>query len=859
MFHMVVIRRFSRKRVLERACRLTHSDAVVGSAWERGGMGGAGPRRVLALALALATVALAGARDVARTDVGAPSEGMGGFTRTESPRRALAQWTLPPRRAVPSPEDVRLPWRTSPRAAASAAMGSDNSAPLGEEEDHHETDGIPTTTSLTTDYDELDADYFARRTESKIIDPLDRQLERWYRTTDELEAPLPESRRVEAEEERDEEAKAPTETDDASPRTVGLDRGDESAAGKKPPPSETEETDANATSFVTATNASSETKHERGDQRAAGEKLGWLEAQLEEKAEKKEARSRDRNDTRVSFDAVELFYADVTDPRRPVGEAIYQGPREGGKKATDARRTAFDDALEDARFDVTTEELERDEAEYRAWAAARRVKEENENDGQRENDGSAETGDDAVTSEADAVVDAIVADAEALRERARKMFRRNTTSEHDEAQSQNESRNEAEAQSQNFVNARDVAARVVRDAEDRGAKSEMAAEAIAAVASDDDSARRAIIAAAKRALEEDGVLPAGVTPEDMTRGDAESEAESAPAEKEEKLPGVPVPPSNATASNATASNATASNATASSDGNGRRIPSLGAKRSKGGSKGTGSPSGTDRDLESSMFAASTDLKHASEEEGKAKAKKASSAATSKTASTKSSSSTKRTSRTSKSSKSLSRKESLSREEKEKEKEKAPTGPLSASEEIDAAMAALVAAAKTDADAARAQIDASEDSGDDSAYVAAVGTVIPQHDFGEGIRATSAEHLQTQRAEERVASSRLETLVVSAVAVGVVGFGFASLRDFLLRDRQSLDASARLSDAAETGPAGEGALGAVSPASLSRKQKPEDRRKSEDDVLDAPKAKTPTKKHVATASPRAREKTPLLPK
>ena len=854
MFHMV-IRRFSRKRVLERAC-LTHSDAVVGSAWERGGMGGAGPRRVLALALALATVALAGARDVARTDVGAPSEGMGGFTRTESPRRALAQWTLPPRRAVPSPEDARLPWRTSPRAAASAAMGSDNSAPLGEEEDHHETDGIPTTTSLTTDYDELDADYFARRTESKIIDPLDRQLERWYRTADELEAPLPESRRVEAEEEREEEAKAPTETDDASPRTVGLDRGDESAAGKKPPPSETEETGANATSFVTATNASSETKHERGDKRAVGEKLGWLEAQLEEKAEKKEARSRDRNDTRVSFDAVELFYADVTDPRRPVGEAIYQGPREGGKKATDARRTAFDDALEDARFDVTTEELERDEAEYRAWAAARDSARENENDG------SAETGDDAVTSEADAVVDAIVADAEALRERARKMFRRNTTSEHDEAeaQSQNEaaeaqSQNEAaEAQSQKQKVARDVAARVMRDAEDRGAKSEMAAEAIAAVASDDDSARRAIIAAAKRALEEDGVLPAGVTPEDVTRGDAESEAESAPAEKEEKRV-VPVPPSNATASNATASNATAS-----SDGNGRRIPSLGAKRSKGGSKGTGSPSGTDRDLESSMFAASTDLKHASEEEGKAKAKKASSAATSKTASTKSSSSTKRTSRTSKSSKRLSRKESLSREEKEKEKEKekAPTGPLSASEEIDAAMAALVAAAKTDADAARAQIDASEDSGDDSAYVAAVGTVIPQHDFGEEIRATSAEVLQTQRTEERVASSRLETLVVSAVGVGVVGFGFASLRDFLLRDRESLDASARLSDVAETGPAGEGALGAVSPASLLRKQKPEDRRKSEDE-RDAPKAKTPTKKDIATASPRAREKTPLLPK
>ena len=138
-------------------------------------------------------------------------------------------------------------------------------------------------------------------------------------------------------------------------------------------------------------------------------------------------------------------------------------------------------------------------------------------------------------------------------------------------------------------------------------------------------------------------------------------------------------------------------------------------------------------------------------------------------------------------------------------------------------------------------------------VAAVGTVIPQHDFGEEIRATSAEVLQTQRTEERVASSRLETLVVSAVGVGVVGFGFASLRDFLLRDRESLDASARLSDAADAGPAGEGALGAVSPASG---QKPL-RRKSEDE-RDAPRAKTPTKRG-ATASPRAREKTPLLPK
>ena len=240
---------------------------------------------------------------------------------------------------MPSPEDVRLPWRTSPRAAASAAMGSDNSAPLGEEEDHHETDGIPTTTSLTTDYDELDADYFARRTESKIIDPLDRQLERWYRTADELEAPLPESRRVEAEEEREEEAKAPTETDDASPRTVGLDRGDESVE-RKPPPSETEETGTNATSFVTATNASSETKHERGDERA-GEKLGWLEAALEEKAEKKEARARE-NETTRAYLSTPSSCSTRTSPIR-VGRWARRFTKALAKKTAERKRQTRDD------------------------------------------------------------------------------------------------------------------------------------------------------------------------------------------------------------------------------------------------------------------------------------------------------------------------------------------------------------------------------------------------------------------------------------------------------------------------------------------------------------------------------------
>ena len=284
-------------------------------------MGGAGPRPALALALALATVALAGARDVARTDAGAHLDGTGGFT---GPRRALAQWTLPPRLAVPSPEDLRLPWQTSPRAAASAAMGSDNFAPLGEDDDDHETDGIPKTTSLTTDYDDADADYFALRAEGKLTDPLEQELARWYRTTDELEAPLPESQRVE-------EPERPTETDDAlDEETVETDLpGDERQVPEAPhdeekPPRKDEETYANATSFSPSTRSASETSEEgEGEKQkrsSAGERLGWLEAALAEEEEEKEEKEPE---TRVakkkppeSFDDVELFYADATDPRR---------------------------------------------------------------------------------------------------------------------------------------------------------------------------------------------------------------------------------------------------------------------------------------------------------------------------------------------------------------------------------------------------------------------------------------------------------------------------------------------------------------------------------------------------------------
>ena len=828
-------------------------------------MGSACPRRVLVLALALATVALAGARDVARKDVDAPPEDTGGFTRTEGPRRALAQWTLPPRRALPSPEDLRLPWQTSPRAAASAAMGSDHLAPLGGDGDDHETDGIPTPTSLATDYDELDADYFARRTDSKITDPLEQQLARWYRTTDELEAPLPESRRVE------EVAEEPTETDDASPRTDGLDRGDESAIfdaaeereeEKPKPPSSREDVGANATSFSTSTSAPSEMTERRGDARdeRAGEALGWRkeaeaarkEEEKEEAATARDARRRPRDErTDFDFEAVELFYADVTDPRRPVGEAIYEGQKT--KRATES----VDDASKDA-FEPTAEELERDEAEYRAWAAARRAAETRAGvfvaDDVGEN-GESEKPARGPPPEADAVVDAIVADAEALRERARKVL--NATSA---PRAAGAARDAAAVRRE----ARVVASRVARDAEDRGAGKEAAAEAIAATAMDDDSARRAIIAAARRAMEETGELPRGVTPEDIARGDVESDAESTPAEKAR----VPAP-----------------NATASSDGNRRRTPALGAARlgaARLGAKRSRSskPSGTDHDLESNMFAAYSDLKHESqaEEDGKAKAKAASAAKASSAATAKSSESSSTESSSSK--KTSSKKTSKSSKASKTPREDVssgtpPTGPLLASEKIDAEMAALVAAAKsnTDAERRRSEPDSradetSEASGNE--YVAAVGTVISQHDFGEDIRETSAEILRAQRTEERVASTRAETAAVFVVAVFVVGSGFASLRRFLLLDRERLDSTAR--DEGTAGPTrqsdpasssgfvgAEGTAGedgkdvrdAVSPASG---EKPRRRSKGES----APTAKTPTKRG-ATASPRAREKTPLLPK
>ena len=785
------------------------------------------PRRVLALALALATVALAGARDVARTDAGAPPEGTGGCTRTEGPRRALAQWTLHPRRAVPSPDDLRLRWQTSPRAAASASMGSDNLAPLGEDDDDHETDGIPTTTSLTTDYDELDADYFARRTESKITDPLEQELARWYRTTDEPEAPLPESPRVE------EEAKEPADTDDALPRTVGLDSGDE------------KRTAADAAGDAKPRKSSSRDKKNFSDEEKAGEALGWRrkEAEAARKAEEEAAGAAREEKREDAFGAVELFYADVTDPRRPVGEAVYEGRKPSGTEAKKTSGPSLDDAPEGEKaedaFEPTAEELERDEAEYRAWVATRRAG--------KHGEGSTE---DDVRENGDAFVDAVVADAEALRERARRAL--NATS----APSSARDATVVKQGARDVVARANVAARGARDAEDRGARHERAVEAFAATARD-DSARRTVVGEARRANEKDGELPRGViiSLEDIrSRDGVESDtASNATA-------------SNATASNATASNATVSNATVSSDGNRRRTPALGAPRVSRSSR----RSGTDRDLEANMFAAYSDLKHESEEEEKVEAnaapaaKKASPAATakaSKSSSTESSSSEsslpKKTRKPSKSSKTP--REDVSRGTP-------PTGPLSASEEIAAEMAALVAAGKSDADAERSvpsETDPRASRGtsadadpDDDARVAAVGTVISAHDFGEDIRETSAEVLQTQRTEKRIASTRLETAVVFAVAVSVVGFGFASMREFLLRDRvraRSDARAARCSAGAEDAAGEDGGEDAISPANGRRS-----RRQSGDGDESVPRAKMPTKRG-ATASPRAREKTPLLPK
>ena len=771
------------------------------------------PRRVLALALALATVALAGARDVARTDAGAPPEGTGGCTRTEGPRRALAQWTLHPRRAVPSPEDLRLPWQTSPRAAASASMGSDNLAPLGEDDDDHETDGIPTTTSLTTDYDELDADYFARRTESKITDPLEQELARWYRTTDEPEAPLPESPRVE------EEAKEPADTDDALPRTVGLDSGDE------------KRTAADAAGDAKPRKSSSRDKKDFSDEEKAGEALGWRrkEAEAARKAEEEAAGAAREEKREDAFGAVELFYADVTDPRRPVGEAVYEGRKPSGTEAKKTSGPSLDDAPEGEKaedaFEPTAEELERDEAEYRAWVATRRAG--------KHGEGSTE---DDVRENGDAFVDAVVADAEALRERARRAL--NATS----APSSVRDATVVKQGARDVVARANVAARGARDAEDRGARHERAVEAFAATARD-DSARRTVVGEARRANEKDGELPRGViiSLEDIrSRGDVESDTASNATV------------SNATASNATVSNATASNATVSSDGDRRRTPALGAARVSRSSR----RSGTDRELEANMFAAYSDLKHESEEEEKVEAnaapaaKKASPAATakaSKSSSTESSSSEsslpKKTRKPSKSSKTP--REDVS-------SGTPPTGPLSASEEIAAEMAALVAAGKSDA----SRGTSADADPDDDARVAAVGTVISAHDFGEDIRETSAEVLQTQRTEKRIASTRLETAVVFAVAVSVVGFGFASMREFLLRDRvraRSDARAARCSAGAEDAAGEDGGEDAISPANGRRS-----RRQSGDGDESVPRAKMPTKRG-ATASPRAREKTPLLPK
>jgi hypothetical protein len=170
-------------------------------------MGGQGARRVTARVLALALLTVVGARDLGvggSRDVETRAFGSGTanlFSEASSssaPRRALSQWVLPARLTVPSRSTLRLPWQTADPAVVSASMGSEDvfGGSLDDdgdkddyvvEDDDGSLDKKHDSLPRPTDYDAADADYFAHKTDARITDPIERQLVRWYRETDELD------------------------------------------------------------------------------------------------------------------------------------------------------------------------------------------------------------------------------------------------------------------------------------------------------------------------------------------------------------------------------------------------------------------------------------------------------------------------------------------------------------------------------------------------------------------------------------------------------------------------------------------------------------------------------------------------
>ena len=344
-------------------------------------MDGRSARRALALALALALLALVSARDL-----GADVERVGGAeggsaqkanrvspeAQSSGPRRSLSQWVLPPKLAVSPRSALRLPWQTRDPAAASAAMGSGK-----QPGDDFGDDGDEFTKNIkhpiSTDYDEIDADYFATKIDGPISDPIERQLARWYRETKELDG---------GGKGKGEEGEADKSSDDA--RASKDSKKSESSAKKSSRIENSKDVASSSSSAeklgwkIQGEEVSEDVSEGEEDEEVKDNSKSQDESKSQDKSKSHQEEevesgptvSKDSESTespKISIGSLPMYYAKSENPSYVGKQAIYV--------STDKKKKITTDSSNPQDFPVTTEELAADEKEYLQWVKDKRKEE----------------------------------------------------------------------------------------------------------------------------------------------------------------------------------------------------------------------------------------------------------------------------------------------------------------------------------------------------------------------------------------------------------------------------------------------------------------------------------------------------
>ena len=347
-------------------------------------MGGQGARRVTARVLALALLTVVGARDLGvggSRDVETRAFGSGTanlFSEASSssaPRRALSQWVLPARLTVPSRSTLRLPWQTADPAVVSASMGSEDvfGGSLDDdgdkddyvvEDDDGSLDKKHDSLPRPTDYDAADADYFAHKTDARITDPIERQLVRWYRETDELDGKT--DGQEDTETGSDESAKAKMSSEKAKEKKESSETNERDGREKKGASSKHTTPAAEQLGWSIKGEEDDDEVVEEGQGEVFGPESRFREDAAESDSGESDDAEQESSQNTLATDlkkaGLPLYYAK---PDKYHGSsAIYVPTDKATKTATDL------ETIE--RLFVTAEEAASDEADFLQWIDAQK-------------------------------------------------------------------------------------------------------------------------------------------------------------------------------------------------------------------------------------------------------------------------------------------------------------------------------------------------------------------------------------------------------------------------------------------------------------------------------------------------------